>query len=92
MTSNGIANLFGGISWIASNQISIDVSKVDLKLDNTKSDPLLLTGGRLYRTDETTIIASTSNSIQIDYSPIYITNAPLIEDINKNTKLIPALL
>lgn len=92
MTSNGIANLFGGISWIASNQISIDVSKVDLKLDNTKSDPLFLTGGRLYRTDETTIIASTSNSIQIDYSPIYITNAPLIEDINKNAKLIPALL
>jgi hypothetical protein len=92
MTSNGIADLFGGISWIASNQISIDVSKVDLKLDNTKSDPLFLTGGRLYRTDETTIIASTSNSIQIDYSPIYITNAPLIEDINKNAKLIPALL
>jgi hypothetical protein len=92
MTSNGIANLFGGINWIASNQISIDVSKVDLKLDNTKSDPLFLTGGRLYRTDETTIIASTSNSVQIDYSPIYITNAPSIEEINKNTKLIPALL
>jgi hypothetical protein len=92
MTSNGIANLFGSINWIASNQIAIDVSKVDLKLDNTKSDPLFLTGGRLYRTDETTIIASTSNSIQIDYSPIYITNAPSIEEINKNTKLIPALL
>jgi hypothetical protein len=92
MTSNGISDLFGAINWIASNQISIDVSKVDLKLDNTKSNPLFLTGGRLYRTDETTIIAATSNSIQIDYSPIYITNAPLIEDINKNTKLIPALL
>jgi hypothetical protein len=65
---------------------------VYLKLDNTKSTPLLLTGGRLYRTDESSIIALTSNSIQIDYSPIYITNAPLLADINKNTKLIPALL
>lgn len=92
MTSDGIANLFGAISWIASNQISIDVSKVDLKLDNTKSTPLLLTGGRLYRTDDTTIIASTSNSVQIDYSPIYITNAPLLEKIDNNAKLIPALL
>jgi hypothetical protein len=92
MSSDGISNLFGAISWIASNQILIDVSKVDLKLDNTKSTPLFLTGGRLYRTDESTIIASTSNSIQIDYSPVYITNAPLIETIDKNTKLIPALL
>ena len=92
MTSDGISNLFGAISWFASNQILIDVSKVDLKLDNTKSTPLFLTGGRLYRTDASTIIASTSNSIQIDYSPVYITNAPLIEAIDKNTKLIPALL
>lgn len=92
MTSDGIANLFGAINWIAGNQISIDQSKVNLQLDNKKSEPLVLTGGRLYRLDETTIIAPTSNSIQIDYSPIYITNAPLIEDINKNTKLIPALL
>jgi hypothetical protein len=92
MTSDGIASLFGAINWIADNQISIDQSKVNLQLDNKKSEPLVLTGGRLYRLDETTIIAPTSNSIQIDYSPIYITNAPLIEDINKNTKLIPALL
>jgi hypothetical protein len=92
MTSNGISDLFGAINWVASNQISIDQSKVNLQLDNKKADPLLLTGGRLYRLNETTIIAPTSNSIQIDYSPIYITNAPLIEDINKNTKLIPALL
>jgi hypothetical protein len=92
MTSDGIANLFGAVNWLSANQISIDQDKVDLKIDNKKSAPLMLTGGRLYRLDGSTIISSTSNSVQIDYSPIYITNAPLIEDINKNTKLIPALL
>jgi len=92
MTSDGIANLFGAVNWLSANQISIDQDKVDLKIDNKKSAPLMLTGGRLYRLDGSTIISSTSNSVQIDYSPIYITNAPLIEIIDKNTKLIPALL
>jgi hypothetical protein len=92
MTSDGIANLFGAVNWLSANQISIDQDKVDLKIDNKKSAPLMLTGGRLYRLDGSTIISSTSNSVQIDYSPVYITNAPLIEIIDKNTKLIPALL
>ena len=88
----GISDLFGAIDWIEDNQIAIDQSKVDLLLDNIKGVPLILKGGRLYRLDGTTIIASTSNSIQIDYAPVYIANAPLIEKIDKNTKLIPALL
>ena len=45
-----------------------------------------------FRIDGQTIIADNSNSIQVDYDPVYITNAPLIEKIDKNTKLIPALL
>ena len=92
MTGNGIINLFGGINWITANQISIDQNKVDLKIDNKKSEPLVITGGRIYRLDNTTIISSTSNSVQIDYSPVYIANAPLISEIDRNTKLIPALL
>jgi hypothetical protein len=92
MEAAGISDLFGAIDWIEDNQIAIDQSKVDLLLDNTKGVPLILKGGRLYRLDGTTIIASTSNSIQIDYAPVYIANAPLIEKIDKNTKLIPALL
>jgi hypothetical protein len=36
-----------------------------------KSAPLILTGGRMYRTDGSTVIAATSNSIQIDFSPVY---------------------
>jgi hypothetical protein len=92
MTANGIANLFGALNWISLNQIRIESSKVDLKIDNIKSSPLLLTGGRMFRSDDQPIIASASNSIQIDYSPVYIGNAPLIEQINRSTRLIPALL
>ena len=92
MTSDGIKHLFGAINWLSSNQIAIDPDVVDIKLDNKKSAPLLLTGGRMYRLDDQSIIGPTSNSIQIDYSPIYIANAPLISEIEKNTKLIPALL
>jgi hypothetical protein len=47
----------------------------DLKLDNTKATPLLLGGGRIYHDDGSTIIASTSNSIQIDYNPVYVATA-----------------
>lgn len=92
MQSAGISDLFGSIDWVEDNQIAIDQSKVNLLLDNVKAVPLILKGGRLYRLDGTTIIAATSNSIQIDYTPVYVANAPLIEKIDKNTKLIPALL
>jgi hypothetical protein len=92
MSSDGISNLFEAFVWLSANQIAIDQSKVDLKIDNRRNEPLVLTGGRLYRLDGSTIISSTSNSVQIDFSPVYIANAPLISEINKNTKLIPALL
>jgi hypothetical protein len=92
MSSDGISNLFEAFAWLSANQISIDQSKVDLKIDNKKNEPLVLTGGRLYRLDGSTIISSASNSVQIDFSPVYIANAPLISEIDKNTKLIPALL
>ena len=70
-TEDGIQNLFGCIDWESINSIMIDQSICDIKLDNVKATPLLVTGGRIYRSDESTVIASTSNSIQIDYTPIY---------------------
>jgi hypothetical protein len=74
-TTTGIDELFGCLDWESLNSIKIDQSMCDLKIDNTKATPLLLQGGRLYRVDGSTIIASTSNSIQIDFSPVYVTSA-----------------
>jgi hypothetical protein len=70
----GIRSLFRCINWESINSISIDQSMCDLKIENTKTEPLLLVGGRLYRLDGTTVISPTSNSVQIDYSPVYSSN------------------
>jgi hypothetical protein len=80
-TEQGIRDFFGCIDWESLNSIQIVTSMCDLTLDNTKASPLLMTGGRLYRSDGATVISSTSNSIQIDYEPVYIGNADDITDI-----------
>jgi len=80
-TEQGIRDFFGCIDWESLNSVQIVTSMCDLTLDNTKASPLLMTGGRLYRSDGATVISSTSNSIQIDYEPVYIGNADDITDI-----------
>ncbi len=70
-TAIGINDAFGGISWESLNSIKINSNIVDVTLDNTKTNPLMLTGGRLYRSDLLTVISANSNSIQIDYNPVY---------------------
>jgi hypothetical protein len=71
-TATGIDEAFGGLTWENINSIKVNTATVDMKLDNTKASPLTLTGGRLYRDDGATIIASTSNSLQVDYDPVYV--------------------
>jgi len=71
-TATGIDEAFGAFVWENVNSVKIISSLVDLTIDNIKSAPLLITGGRLYRDDGDVIIASTSNSIQIDYEPVYV--------------------
>ena len=70
-TSVGINEGFGAILWESLNSIRINAAVVGVKIDNTKTIPLLLTGGRIYGTDGATIIASLSGSIQVDYDPVY---------------------
>ena len=73
-TATGISELFGAVSWESLNSVKIITANVNLELDNLKTAPLLLGGGRLYRDDGATIINSSSNSIQVDYSPVYTTD------------------
>ena len=70
-TAIGVNALFGGILWDQINAVKIVSTVVSLQLDNLKTTPLLLKGGRIYRTDGLTVIASASNSIQLDYDPVY---------------------
>jgi len=71
-TNDGIENLIGCLVWESLNSIRAITAMCNLTIDNTKAAALFLNGGRLYRDDNTTIIAATSNSIQVDYSPVYI--------------------
>jgi len=70
-TSVGIAEAFGAITWENLNSIRINSERADVTLDNVRTQALMLKGGRLYRDDGLTIIAASSNSIQIDYDPVY---------------------
>ena len=73
-TSQGISELFGCVDWETVNSIKVSPSACPILLDNTKVTPLLVRGGRIYNDDNTPIIASTSNSIQLDYEPVYAAN------------------
>ena len=68
----GIREALGALNWNTLNAIEINTGVVDVTIDNIKAAPLLLRGGNLSRNDGATVIAATSNSIQVDYSPVYV--------------------
>lgn len=73
-TQNGIAQWFDVVDPTDEVNYEIDVAKLDLKLDNTQATPVLISGGRLYRSDDMTVIATTSGSIHMDPNRVYLTD------------------
>ncbi len=72
-TATGIATYFGGLTIEDDANFKVNADIVDLKLDNVSGSPVLFTDHkRLYRDDDETIIASTSDSIQLDAGKVYI--------------------
>jgi hypothetical protein len=71
-TSTGISEAFGAISWPQINRISNRTATRAITFDNTKADALKITGAWVDRDDGTTIIASGSNSIQIDPPAVFV--------------------
>ena len=70
-----------------------------ITFDNTKTDPLIIKNCWINRDDGASIIAASSNSIQIDPPAVFISNTDDVdqilentEKIQKKTKLISALL
>jgi len=62
-TETGIRELFGAFNWYSQGNLEIDVSKVDVAIDNVKSAALSILGGQIYRTDGATPVAAGSNTI-----------------------------
>lgn len=73
-TQSGIAQWFDVVDPTDEVNYEIDVAKLDLKLDNTQATPVLIGGGRLYRSDDMTVIATTSGSIHMDPNRVYLTD------------------
>ena len=80
-TDNGIRNFFGAMSAADTSNYLIDQTVTDLHLDNISALPVRVIGGYLSRKDGSTVIASTSGSIQMDPSKAYIVNGLTISDI-----------
>lgn len=71
-TEEGIASpLFDCISAIDAVNYKIDVTKVDLLLDNISQDAVHIKGAYLYRSDGTTLVAPGSKSIFLDAGKAY---------------------
>lgn len=70
-TTNGIAQWFDAVDPTDDVNYEINVAVLDLKLDNTQPTPVIIGGGRLYRSDGGTIIATLSSSIQMDPNRVY---------------------
>ena len=103
-TSTGIENWFGAITAIDAMNYRVNTDVVDIKLQNTGSTALVISGARIYRDDDTSILHAESGDLpmtldagnliqyiqpQVDTA---ITANTKVDGIDKNTKLIPALL
>lgn len=70
-TQDGIDQWFDVVDPTDEVNYEIDATKLDLKFDNTQATPVIIGGGRIYRSDAATIIESVSGSIQMDPQRVY---------------------
>jgi hypothetical protein len=91
-TEDGIRNFF----LLMSPDDIVNYKMDYIQLENVTVNPLILYGGRLYRSDGTTVICVSSGPIQLDPGKAYVANYDVIDTnlntIKNNTNLIPALL
>ncbi len=103
-TTTGIENWFGAMTAIDAMNYRVNTDVVDIKLQNTGTTALVISGARIYRDDDTSILHAESGDLpmtldagnlvqyiqpQVDTA---INNNTKVDGIDKNTKLIPALL
>lgn len=72
-TEIGIRHFFGGVTYLSTAAIRINIDVVDIMIENTNATTALRFTDldvRLYRSDGTSIIAPTSYSIHNDYSGV----------------------
>jgi len=103
-TSTGIENWFGAMTAIDAMNYRVNTAVVDIKLQNTGSTALVISGARIYRDNNTSILHAETGDLPmtLDAGELVQYIAPQIDtamnnntklsSVDKNTKLIPALL
>ena len=103
-TPTGIENWFNAITAINAMNYRINVDIADIKLQNTGSNPLVISGARIFRSNGTSALYAgvddqpmtqdTGELVQYIAPQIDIAiNAnEKLDGVSKNTKLIPSLL
>jgi hypothetical protein len=71
-TELGIAEAFGALIWPQINRLTNVTGKAAITWDNTKSTPLQINNAWVDRDDGASIIATTSNSIQINPPAVFV--------------------
>lgn len=83
--------LFGMVAQDTENYV-INVGVVNLLLFNLNVAPVMVIGGVITRSDGSTIIAATSNSIQVYSGKAYLANSAAIETAIANTLTLPQFI
>ena len=103
-TSTGIENWFNAITAINAMNYRINVSNADIKLQNTGSTPLVISGARIFRSDGTSVLHADAGDQPmtqdtgelLQYIKPQVDSAmnanTKLDGVSKNTKLIPATL
>lgn len=103
-TATGIENWFNAITAVNAMNYRINTANADIKLQNTGSVPLTITGARLFRDDGTSIlfaeagdqpmVQDTGELVQYIAPQLEgaMNNNAKLDGVSKNSKLIPALL
>ena len=71
MTADGIRFFHGGMTAEDDVNYRINVGVVDMKIQNINVNPVRVIGGRLYRSDGSTVITPGGGGVQMEYGRAY---------------------
>lgn len=71
MTPDGIRYFHGAITAEDAFNYRVNTAVVDMRMQNISTSSVLVTGGRIYRDDGTSILAPGNGPIQLDYGRVY---------------------
>ena len=103
-TENGVDKWFGGMRAIDDANYEIITANADIKIQNIGTNAVVVSDGRLFRDDQASVLYAEDGDkpISMDSGALTTNVQPMVESalnnnakilsINKNTKIIPALL